>query len=238
MAREVVVKCSIPREDYNTVIGVGGGNVYALGIEHSVSILLPGVPFLAIQPPGAHRAIFQIPGYKEASPLEGNPDSRNVDILIRGKAENCQRAKKGILGLLPVVTEAVIVPYRFRNVVLGPHHENIETISDQYGVRIEFPPLLLESEFVHIVGPNANCSKASDALVKRVRELKIEEGKNLLKQRETIKLASECHNHIIRSRLATMAKIREEHDVEIFFNYKENLDLHIHEVVIIGRGAV
>ena len=128
------------------------------------------------------------------------------------------------------------MPCTYQRAIIGPGGERIQALSDQYGVSIKFPPFTLQSEYatVHAKGRYSDCQEAIKELRKRVKEqqdVEIARSRDLPPHSETIQIPSEYHLHLVDGGWIT--KIRERHDVDIQFHYKEDAN-HLRQIVIVG----
>ena len=93
------------------------------------------------------------------------------------------------------------------------------------------PPPELQDDFYYVERPNSNRQEAiyKEALLKHVEVLEDEAEDRELQSHSKIM----HHSHIVNTCCDTITRIREKHDVDILFRYKESVK-HVHDIVIVG----
>ena len=165
---QVVIECNIPRKHHGEVLGPYHANMRALSHEYGVFITVPCHAVNRAEGAGAGNG-----GSNEASATKHATYRRNV-FLIRGKQENCLRAKKALLGLIPRVIR-VEVPFRFHRAIVGKRGKRVRAMCNNYLVSIDIPNPELEKDCVYVRGSARNCEEAKEALLERAKELEDEE---------------------------------------------------------------
>ena len=165
---QVVIECDIPREHHGEVLGPNHANVRALNHEYGVFITIPRRAVNRAEGAGTGNG-----GNNEPRVTKAATYRRDV-FLIRGKEENCLRAKKALLDLVPRVI-SVDVPFRFHRAIAGKRGRRARSMCNKYLVSIEIPNPELEKDCVYVRGPARNCEEAKEALLERAKELKDEE---------------------------------------------------------------
>ena len=123
----------------------------------------------------------------------------------------------------------VQVPFRFQRSIVGERFENLRAICRQYSVAIRLPHPFLQLELLFVEGPQNNSQQAKEALLRRLRELQ----EASLREVRKLYIPSEHHSRIIGSCCAAVTRIREKHDVDIVFRYKEWVK-YVYEIVLVG----
>ena len=157
--RSLIMECYIPQMYHESVLGVHGVNVESLILEHNVVIKFP--------PP------LSPPHHIDYSDKHSIDYSDNI-VLLKGKRENCLRARRALVDLIPRVL-TVPLPHRFHTQIIGSEGRNTRSICSQHGVRIIIPPADLECDFAYIDGSPNDCEKAKEDLLKHLKELQDEE---------------------------------------------------------------
>ena len=175
---QVVVECIIPNKDHGQIIGSKGTNIQSLSEEYGVVFRFPprapdsaegietstgsgrmseeyGV-VLRFPPraPDSAEVIETSTGSgrnDETSATKETANSRDL-ISIKGKKENCLRAKEALINLVPSDL-AVPVPFRFHGLIIGPRGRTIGPMCVKYGVGITVAPYEQRKECVYIQGP-------------------------------------------------------------------------------------
>lgn len=240
---QVTIECVVPRKNHRDVMGPKGSNVQGITQEHNVTIKFPERDTMTAKKPtqtmNGKRDDDNINDDKkgedqnkeEEEEVEEVIDPRDV-ILIMGRRENCEAAKKALEDLVPVKS-FVNVPFEFHRYIIGTRGQDIRTMADKYGVSIEVPRSGLQEDTITLHGPIQNCESAKQALELRVQELEAEkEERELRSYKEVLNIDMKYHPNIIGKRGATINKIREEHDVRIQLPEKDHS--HSQDIVIIG----
>merc|ERR1712112_81112 len=114
-------------------------------------------------------------------------------IIITGKAENCENAKKALLDLVPVMEE-VQVPFSYHKFIIGQRGKDVRKLMQDYDVNISIPPAEQQSDIVKIRGPPANVSRAKEAVLERVGQLEVEaEDRELKSFQLTVEVDEKYH---------------------------------------------
>ena len=221
---QVVVECIIPFKYHSKVRGVEGTNVQSLAQEYSVSIDFPSRDSTEL-------AVTDTRSEADDEPNAFKDTSNPLDvILITGKEENCLCAKEALTNLVPR-NFPVKVPFRFHRAIIGPRGRSIDSMCEQYEVRISFPPIERETDWVHVYGPARNCEKATEALLTCVEKLQKKDREvwshcetvqfspeNRLDQDETVvdlKVPIRFHRPIINERREILRAICDQFRVSI-----------------------
>lgn len=226
---QVTVECVIPQQYHRTVMGARGSHVQGITSEFDVSIKFPDKPMAnggprqgdsqgpAPTPAGDAPAGDAQPSDAPILNGDGETDTpkKNDTILITGKLENCESAKKALLDLVPI-TEEMSVPFDFHRRIIGQKGRDVRRLMDEYNVNISIPPQQEESDIIKVTGPPANVKRAMEALAEKVRSLESEKEDRLLKSYElTVEVDPNYHPKLIGRRGEVINKIRSDYDVRI-----------------------
>ncbi|KAH3827192.1 hypothetical protein DPMN_129122, partial [Dreissena polymorpha] len=202
---QVTIECEIGQQFHRTVMGARGANVQEITQQFDVQIKFPDRPANDKSPTEAG----------DAEPAENGDSGRSNIIIITGKADMCEQAKRALLDLVPITTE-VFVPFDFHKNIIGQKGRDVRKLMDEYNVNISIPPQQQQSDMIKITGPPANVQRAVDALAERVQELELQKEDRLLKSFEVqCEVDPQFHPKLIGRRGEVINKIRTEHDVRI-----------------------
>ncbi|XP_052832875.1 vigilin [Octopus bimaculoides] len=220
---QVVVECVIAQKYHRTVMGARGQKVQEITRQFDVGIKFPDRPVngerVTITPPedDASTAIPNgdvIPNVE--SSLESGTNKTDV-ILITGKPENCEEAKKALLALVPITLE-VEVPFEFHRFIIGQKGKDVRKMMEDHEVSITVPPPEEKSNIIKVTGPPNNVQGAKQALEERCTALESEKQDRLLRSYKLeVEVDSQYHPKIIGRKGAVISKIRSDHDVNIQF---------------------
>jgi len=195
-------KVPILKKFHKNVIGKGGVNVRKIKEETDTRIDLPS----------------------EATESEL--------IIITGKKANVEKAKQMILAiqkeLVNVKEDAILIPSRFHNSIIGAKGKLIRSImEDCGGVTISFPPEGSNSDKVTIRGVADDVAKAKKQLTALASERQING------HCEELKADTKFHKFLIGRKGGNIAKIREQHNVRVVFPGPQEKDQEV--ITIIGK---
>jgi len=195
-------KVPILKKFHKNVIGKGGVNVRKIKEETDTRIDLPS----------------------EATESEL--------IIITGKKANVEKAKQMILAiqkeLVNVKEDAILIPARFHNSIIGAKGKLIRSImEDCGGVTISFPPEGSNSDKVTIRGVADDVAKAKKQLTALASERQING------HCEELKADTKFHKFLIGRKGGNIAKIREQHNVRVVFPGPQEKDQEV--ITIIGK---
>ncbi|KAL4221822.1 hypothetical protein ACF0H5_020076 [Mactra antiquata] len=212
---QVTVECVIPQQYHRTVMGGRGANVQEITQQYDVGIKFPDRPVAngGGPPRGSGDASENmVNGEEPASPT--NP-AKNDTIIITGKVDNCEKAKKALLDLVPI-TKEVNVPFDFHRYIIGQKGKDVRKLMDDYNVNISIPPQQQHSDIIKVTGPPANVQRAEDALAEKCKTLELEKEDRMLKSFElTVDVDPAYHPKLIGRRGEVINKMRADHDVKI-----------------------
>ncbi|CAL1537044.1 unnamed protein product [Lymnaea stagnalis] len=217
---QVTVECVIPQSDHRTVMGSGGNNVREVTKQYDVGIKFPDKPpnvlhdSLSADSPDEPLPLVN----GDASSEESTNGPRKGDIIIiTGKPENCENARKALLDLVPIVDE-VNVPYELHKFIIGQRGKDVRKLMQDFDVNISIPAAEEHSDAVKIRGPPANVRRAREAILDRVNQLEQErEDRELKSFRLTLEVDEKYHPKIIGRKGNVISVIRKNHDVNIQF---------------------
>lgn len=136
-------------------------------------------------------------------------------VLISGRAENCEAARRALLALVPV-TATVAIPYEFHRYVIGQKGVGVRELMDRCNVNIRVPPQADKSDLIYVTGSPEAVERAREELGKRLAEL---EGEKADRQARSYSLSFPVnpvhHPKIIGKKGAVISKIRTKHNVQI-----------------------
>lgn len=204
---QVAIECVIPQTFHRTVMGARGANVQEITTNFEVGIKFPDRPAANGAPPS---------GAGDADTMVNGDDHKKNDIImITGKAENCEAAKKALLDLVPI-TEEICVPFDFHRYIIGQKGRDVRKMMEQFNVNISVPPQAEKSDYIKVRGPPAHVRRALDALEEKVKNLELEKEDRLLKSYELpIEVDPAYHPKLIGRRGEVINKIRNDFDVRI-----------------------
>lgn len=213
---QVTTECIIAQQYHRTVMGAQGCHVREITRVHEVGIKFPDRPM-----PNGRRAEGEEEHVAngDLSSEDGNEKgTRRSDIIvITGKPENCEAAKKALLDLVPITME-VQVPYDYHRFIIGQKGRDVRRMMQEYDVNISIPPPSENSDIVRISGPPENVERAKKGLEERVTQLDAERED---RERKSFQLQVEVdprhHPKIIGRKGAVISKIRADFDVNVQF---------------------
>ncbi|KPM05623.1 Vigilin-like protein [Sarcoptes scabiei] len=94
-------------------------------------------------------------------------DNRSNIVTISGRKENCEKAREGLLALVPVTIE-LSVPFEFHRFIIGQKGVEVRDLMEKYDVNIRFPPSANKSDIIVITGRQSNVEDAKNALEKKM----------------------------------------------------------------------
>lgn len=204
---QVSIECVIPQQFHRTVMGARGANVQEITVQYEVGIKFPDRPMPNDNQPR---------GAGDADTMVNGDDNKKTDvIMITGKADNCEAAKKALLNLVPI-TQEIHVPFDFHRFIIGQKGRDVRKMMEQFNVNISVPPQDEHSDYIKVRGPPANVQRAADALAEKVKNLELEKEDRLLKSHELeIEVDPSYHPKLIGRRGEVINKIRNDYDVKI-----------------------
>lgn len=196
------VRVSVFRQFHKFVIGKAGANINKIREETNTRIDLPS---------------------------EG---SNSDEIIVTGKKENCEIAKKRIEkiqdDLAAIVEVDIIIPAKFHNSMIGAGGKLIQSISEECGgVAIKFPPHEAKSDKVTIRGPKDDVAKAKTMLVELSNE------KQEASFTAEVRARPQHHRFLIGRGGANIKKIRDATGARIIFPTNNDEDKEL--ITIIGK---
>jgi len=208
---QVTVECIISQNDHRTVMGSGGNNVREITKNFEVGIKFPDKP---MQQQNGEEPVMN----GDAAPEEISNGPRKCDtIIITGKPENCENARKALLDLVPIQQE-VQIPFEFHKFIIGQRGKDVRKLMQDHDVNISIPSPDQNSDLVKVRGPPANVARAKEALAERVAQLEGEKEDRALKSYKLdVEVDEKYHPKIIGRRGALITTIRKKHDVNIQF---------------------
>ncbi|GAB1602236.1 vigilin-like [Argonauta hians] len=223
---QVVVECVIPQKYHRTVMGSRGLKVQEITRQYDVGIKFPDRPVngerVTVTPTEEDTAATAIPNgdvspSTEPTPALDSGANKTDVILITGKPENCEEAKKALLALVPITLE-VEVPFEFHRFIIGQKGKDVRKMMEAHEVSITVPPPEEKSNVIKVTGPPNNVEGAKQALEERCTALENEKQDRLLRSfKLEVEVESQYHPKIIGRKGAVISKIRLEHDVNIQF---------------------
>lgn len=231
---QVQIECEIPQMFHRTVMGARGANVQEITEGCNVQIKFPDRPMANQNGAPTDRGDGDHPvenGEQEQAEDPAVKHKNNI-ITITGKAEDCEKAKKLLLDLVPISKE-INVPFDFHRFIIGQKGRDVRRLMDEFNVNISVPPQQQQSDVITIKGPPANVQRAEEALAMKVQELEHEKEERLLKSFEIkVDVDPNYHPKLIGRRGEVINKIRTEHDVKI--QLPERNDEDQSQITIIG----
>ncbi|KAK7093511.1 hypothetical protein V1264_007247 [Littorina saxatilis] len=218
---QVTVECVISQQYHRTVMGAQGHNVREITRVNEVGIKFPDKPV----PNGKQQ---QGAGEGEEPVANGDVSSedgvekeksnkKNDTIIITGKPENCEAAKKALLDLVPITIE-VQVPFDYHRFIIGQKGRDVRRMMQDFDVNISIPPPSENSDLVKVSGAPENAERARQALEEKVVQLDGEKEDRALKGFQlSVEVDPRHHPKIIGRKGAVISKIRADHDVNIQF---------------------
>ncbi|KAL8583524.1 hypothetical protein ACOMHN_054840 [Nucella lapillus] len=213
---QVTMECVILQQYHRTVMGAQGSHVREITRVHEVGVKFPDRPM-----PNGRRAEGEeehVANGEISSEDGSEKGTRKSDtIIITGKPENCEAAKKALLDLVPITIE-VPVPFDYHRFIIGQKGRDVRRMMQDFDVNISIPPPSENSDIVRISGPPENAERAKKALEERVTQLDAEKEDRLLKSFQLqVEVDPRHHPKIIGRKGAVISKIRAEHDVNVQF---------------------
>lgn len=202
----ITIECSIPKIHHRSVMGKSGNKVQGITREFDVQIKFPD---------------------KNMAETNGdvNGEIQQGDIIrISGKREKCEQAKQALLDLVPI-TEEIGVPFDLHRSIIGQQGKGVRELMTTYDVHIELSPQDKKLDLIKITGAAQNVRDAKSAIAERVKQLEADRQDRELRSFELkIEVEPDLHPKIIGRRGAVINKIRQQHDVQISFPKKEDVE--------------
>lgn len=209
---QVTVECIIPQSDHRTVMGSGGANVREITRQYDVGIKFPDKPV-----PNGNAEEPVVNGDARSDDGINGATRKSDTIIITGKPENCENAKRALLDLVPIVSE-VQIPFEFHRFIIGQRGRDVRKLMQDYDVNVSIPGAEEQSDVVKIRGPPANVARAKDAVLERLQQLEAEkEDRELRSFKLTFEVHEKYHPKIIGRKGSKISQIRKKHDVNIQF---------------------
>lgn len=215
---QVTIECIIPQHMHRTVMGAKGYKVQGITSEFDVKIKFPDKNNTDeyINHDG------QLNGDANAEPV------RHCDVIrITGRDENCLKAKQALIDLKPVTID-VDVPMELHRSIIGKNGRDVRVLMDDHDVHIVLSPPEQKEDKIKITGTPANCERAREAVLERVKVIEADRADRELKSYALqIEVNPDFHPKIIGKKGAIISKIRADHDVQINFPKRGDPEEHI-----------
>lgn len=197
------IQCIIVQKHHRSILGNKGKYVQDISAKWSVQIKFPD---------------RRKPGDEQPSPDEETPageTKKNDIIMVIGKKDNAEAAKKALLDLVPISKE-IDIPFNNHRFIIGQKGAGIRKMMDEYDVNIAVPPPEKKEEIIVVTGPVAHVDAALEALRKRNDEIEADNEDRKLRQFEMVlNVANKHHPKLIGRRGAVIQKLRDEYGVNI-----------------------
>lgn len=206
----VTIECIIPQKHHRIVMGAKGHKVQGITSDYDVQVKFPDR-----ENQEEYLNHEQINGDVNFEPV------RQCDVIkITGKESNCLQAKQALLDLVPITID-VEVPFDFRRSIIGTKGRDVKELKDRFDVNIYLSPPDVQEDVIQITGTPANCERAKEAILERVKELEEDrKDRELRSYALKIDVNPDYHPKIIGKKGAVITKIRKDHDVQITFPKK------------------
>lgn len=221
----VTVELVVDQVHHRNLMGSRGNNVKAVQAAHDVHIKFPERrPANEPKINGEHAPIEPVNGDAHSDDTSSvvsdtsTPKRRRNDvILISGRSEDCEAAKKALLALIPVEVE-VHVPYDYHRFIIGQKGKDVRELMERFDVSVSVPPSNEKKDTIRITGSAENAASARVAILSRVQQLEDDkQDREARSFRVALHVDPACHPKIIGKKGAVVTKIRNKFDVQIQF---------------------
>eukprot|EP00794_Sanderia_malayensis_P015058 gene15058-16611_t len=205
----VTIECVISQKHHRAIMGQRGRNVQDITTRNKVNIKFPD---RAVANGNAGDGAA---GESGPSVGEDSPRASSDVIMITGKAEDAENAKKELLELVPI-SEVMLIPFDYHRYIIGKSGAEVRSLMNEHSVNIAIPPTKDKSEEVVITGPQTNVDSCIVALKEKIHEIEAEmEDKRLRSYQMNIDVPIKYHTKIIGRKGAVVKKLRADYDVQI-----------------------
>jgi len=199
----VTIECEIAQKHHRSVMGPRGRNVQEVTSRNNVQIKFPdrAVPNGNVEEPAENGDV--------------SPRPSSDIILIKGKQEDAEQAKRELLEFVPV-SETIQIPFEYHRYIIGKNGGEVRALMNEFAVNIAIPPSKDESEDVVVTGPQQRVTEALQGLRRKVEDIEADiEDKKLRSFQLTIEVPVKYHSKIIGRKGLVVRKLRTDYDVQI-----------------------
>lgn len=197
------IEVEIDAQHHRQLLSRPNNKINALQQEFDVKIKFPAKPNRQQQEE------------KSAEPNEENVDNRANIVTITGRRENCEKAKKELMALIPISIE-VSIPYEFHRFIIGQKGADVKELMEKHNVNIRVPQPSEKSDIITVTGAKTNTENARNDLLGRLGKWEEEKADREARSFQlTFQVEPIYHSKIIGKRGAIISTIRSKFDVQI-----------------------
>lgn len=176
--------------------------IHSLQQEYDVKIKFPARPNRSDQ-------------NNESENVEPIDTSKANIVTITGRIENCEKAKKELLAMVPISVE-ISIPYEFHRFIIGQKGAEVRDLMDKHNVNIRVPPSTEKSDIIVVTGTSTCVESARQALQEKLTRLEREKADREARSFQiNFQVDPAYHSKIIGKRGAVISTIRSKFDVQI-----------------------
>lgn len=175
--------------------------IHNLQQEYDVKIKFPARPSRSEQ--------------NENENVEPVDNSKANIVTITGRIENCEKAKKELLAMVPISVE-ISIPYEFHRFIIGQKGAEVRDLMDKHNVNIRVPPSTDKSDIIVVTGTSTCVESARQALQDKLKRLEEEKADREARSFQiNFQVDPTYHSKIIGKGGSVISNIRSKFDVQI-----------------------